>query len=198
MFVIGIDQCNRRVVSACLLPPRIAVLRIKYPMLHEFHIDCLDSPTVCSLLQQILQGALIELDSDQTVYLMELLIILESKELIQLLLNLEFCGPCLMWAIPFIACVEMHFSRSTDWQKRILSPLTSLSFSNMTSWQLNSMIECEFSILCPRLAMLPFGSSGMISVTKRSTHIEFSKMFFLSRILAFKRRLSAFLMRMKR
>jgi hypothetical protein len=67
----------------------------------------------------------------------------------------------------------------------------------MTSWQLNSMIYFEFSIVCPRLAMLPFGSSYAISLSKMATHIEFSKIFFLSWIWAFKRGLDAFLMTMK-
>jgi hypothetical protein len=48
---------------------------------------------VYSLLQQFLQSAPLELDFDHAIDLLELLIVLGSKELIQLLLNLEFCGP---------------------------------------------------------------------------------------------------------
>jgi hypothetical protein len=62
MFSIGTDQYNCVIASACLLSSRTAVLRIEDPTLHEFHIDCFDFPIVSSLLQQLLQGAPIELD----------------------------------------------------------------------------------------------------------------------------------------
>jgi hypothetical protein len=49
----------------------------KTPTLHEFHIDCLDSPIVSSLLQRLLQSGPIEVDSDLAIDLAELLIVLE-------------------------------------------------------------------------------------------------------------------------
>jgi hypothetical protein len=95
MFVIRTGQCNCNFASACPLLSRIAVLRIEEPTLHEFQIDCLGSATVCSLLRKLLQRAPSELDADLAIEPVELFVSLGNKELIQLLLNLEFCSPAL-------------------------------------------------------------------------------------------------------
>jgi hypothetical protein len=90
MFFIGTDQWNDSVASPCLLSSRIAVLQSEEAKPHEFRLDCLASPTVCLLLQQLLQDAPIEPDFDHAIDLVEVFIVLGSKELIQGLLNLQF------------------------------------------------------------------------------------------------------------